>query len=124
MPTPLPAAIRQSAESAFKTDFSNVKVHINSSAAQQVGARAMTKGDEIHFAPGAYNPGSLQGQRLLAHELAHVVQQRKGVPKAEGSLQEREARVMAEAVLSGKAPVGVMTVIPNKVSFPVAQVTR
>ena len=84
----------------------------------------MTKGDEIHFAPGAYNPGSLQGQRLLGHELAHVVQQRKGVPKAEGSLQEREARVMAEAVLSGKAPVGVMTVIPNKVSFPVPQVTR
>ena len=43
-----------------------------------IGAIAFTWGSDIHFAPGHYNPHSIQGQQLLGHELAHVLQQRAG----------------------------------------------
>jgi hypothetical protein len=44
----------------------------------EAGAIAFTMGNEIYFAQGRYQPDTLQGQQLLGHELAHVVQQRAG----------------------------------------------
>ena len=74
---PLPEAVRQQMESFFKTDFSDVRVHVGAQA-QMIGAVAFTLGSAIHFAPGQYNPNTSHGQRLLGHELTHVMQQRSG----------------------------------------------
>ncbi|WP_437745586.1 DUF4157 domain-containing protein [Sorangium sp. So ce1504] len=65
-------------EAAFGTDFSGVRVHPRSSRAAALGALAYTQGSEIHVAPGRWAPETRQGQELLGHELAHVVQQRAG----------------------------------------------
>ena len=74
---PLPEAVRQQMESLFNTDFSDVRVHVGAQA-QSIGAVAFTMGSQIHFAPGNYNPNTSHGQRLLGHELTHVMQQRSG----------------------------------------------
>jgi hypothetical protein len=74
---PLPDQVRAKMETAFSADFSDVRVHIGQEAAS-LGAIAYTWGTNIHFAPGQYNPNTIQGQKLLGHELWHVVQQRSG----------------------------------------------
>ncbi|WP_313537508.1 DUF4157 domain-containing protein [Sphingomonas sp.] len=81
---PLPDAVRAKMEAAFGTDFSRVRVHEGPQAAR-IGAIAFTTGHDIYFAPGQYRPETVQGQQLLGHELAHVVQQRQGRVKAPGS---------------------------------------
>ncbi|MBB4079707.1 hypothetical protein GGR28_002332 [Lewinella aquimaris] len=76
--SPLPNATRKSMESAIGADFSGVRVHTGSHAARlsnQIGAQAFTHGNDVYFNSGTYNPGSVGGQRLLAHELTHTVQQ-------------------------------------------------
>lgn len=76
--SPLPAATRGRMEQGFGRDFSAVRVHNDSRAAQLnegVNARAFTTGSDIFFSRGAYAPGTSSGDRLLAHELAHVAQQ-------------------------------------------------
>jgi len=80
----LPPVIQSSMESRFGHDFSAVRVHADDAAAKaaaSVSARAFTLGSNVVFARGQYAPGSRAGQWLLAHELAHVVQQ-GGAPKA------------------------------------------
>ncbi|MFN3254099.1 MAG: DUF4157 domain-containing protein [Ilumatobacter sp.] len=72
---PLDESTRGRFESAMGADFGGVKVHANSQLAPEIGAHAFTHGSDVHFAPGAYDPGSTAGQHLLAHELTHVVQQ-------------------------------------------------
>jgi len=74
---PLPSEVRTKMETAFSADFSDVRVHIGHEASS-LGAIAYTWGTNIHFAPGQYNPHTIQGQKLLGHELWHVVQQRSG----------------------------------------------
>jgi hypothetical protein len=69
--------IRQTMESFFQANFSEVRVH-EGPAAQGLGALAFTMGENLHFAPGLYDPTRLEGVELLAHELTHVVQQREG----------------------------------------------
>lgn len=76
--TGIPDEVKNKMENSLNSDFSNVKVHANSSKAPEVGALAYTQGHDIHFAPGQFNPESSQGQKLLGHELTHVVQQRQG----------------------------------------------
>jgi len=74
----IPDVNRQMFESTMGHDFSSVNVHTDSesdSLNKQVGARAFTTGSDIFFRQGEYNPASSDGQRLLAHELTHVVQQ-------------------------------------------------
>jgi hypothetical protein len=75
---PLDAATRAFFEPRFKQDFGDVRVHTDEQsrwAAHAIGARAFTAGSDIAFMSGAYEPRADRGQRLLAHELAHVVQQ-------------------------------------------------
>lgn len=74
---PLPAELRRRMERAFRSDFSRVRLAIGE-APRRLGARALTRGEEIAVAPNHYRPETVAGQRLLAHELAHVVQQRTG----------------------------------------------
>lgn len=75
---PLPDLVRAPMERAFGADFSGVRVHADSDVAPRIGASAFTRGSDIHFAPGQYRPDDRTGQRLLAHELTHVVQQGAG----------------------------------------------
>ncbi|HEX6371352.1 MAG TPA: DUF4157 domain-containing protein [Longimicrobium sp.] len=75
---PLDAEARAFMEPRFGRDFAAVRVHTGRAAAAgaaSVGANAFTTGPDIVFAPGQYAPGTAAGRRLLAHELAHVVQQ-------------------------------------------------
>ena len=65
-------------EAAFGADLSGVRVHTGGDAAQisqSLGAHAFTHQSDIYFNTGTYDPHSLSGQRLLAHELTHTVQQ-------------------------------------------------
>ncbi len=74
----LPDNLRSQMESGFGTDFSNVRLHTDSQAAQlsqNINAKAFTYGNDIYFNKGQYNPTSNSGQHLIAHELTHVVQQ-------------------------------------------------
>jgi hypothetical protein len=80
---PLPAGVRQRFEPGFGHDLGGVRVHADehaATAAQAVQARAYTYGRDIVFGRGEYAPHSAPGQRLLAHELAHVVQQSAAAP--------------------------------------------
>jgi uncharacterized protein DUF4157 len=78
---PLDAAARSFMERRFGRRFGNVRVHAEKRAvesARAVGALAYTVGQNIVFGAGQYQPSSASGRRLLAHELAHVVQQEPG----------------------------------------------
>jgi len=75
---PLDTSTRTFMESRFGHDFSQVQVHENSRAATSanaINAKAYTLGSHIVFGAGHYQPESNEGRRLLAHELAHTVQQ-------------------------------------------------
>jgi Domain of unknown function (DUF4157) len=74
---PLPDAVRSKMEAALGADFSGVRVHVGPQA-ERIGAIAFAMGSDLYFAPGRYQPDTIQGQQLLGHELAHVVQQRQG----------------------------------------------
>ncbi len=76
--TGMPDKVKSKMEDSLKADFSDVKVHANSPKAPEVGALAYTQGHDVHFAPGQFSPDTSSGQKLLGHELAHVVQQREG----------------------------------------------
>ena len=80
---PLDGSTRAFMESRFGQDFGRVRVHTGGAAAQsaeEVQAKAYTAGQDVVFNRGEYRPGSHSGQQLIAHELAHVVQQSRGIP--------------------------------------------
>jgi hypothetical protein len=101
---------RISMETYFGHDFSRVKVHSDAQAAasaRAVNALAYTVGNNLVFGSGQYAPVTIQGQRLLAHELTHVIQQES----TGGSLQAAGLNIMgndryeheAEAAANGIA---------------------
>jgi Domain of unknown function (DUF4157) len=80
---PLDGPLRRDMESRFGHPFAQVRVHTDAPAARSalaLNANAYTVGNHIAFAPGRFAPGSAGGQRLLAHELAHITQQSRGGP--------------------------------------------
>jgi Domain of unknown function (DUF4157) len=95
---PLSTAIRSRMEPNLGASLGNVRVHTgadSAEAAKGFGARAFTIGEDVHFNSGEFTPGTKEGDRLLAHELTHVVQgQKSGVQrKAEGGEEEKGAEV-------------------------------
>jgi hypothetical protein len=104
---PLPAPVQRKMERAFGADFSRVRIH-RGAHVQHLEAAAYTRGHRIHFAPGEGNLASPQGQAMLGHELAHVLQQRQG--RARGgaaSALNDDPRLEAEAdALGAKAARG------------------
>ncbi|HTQ78917.1 MAG TPA: DUF4157 domain-containing protein [Thermoanaerobaculia bacterium] len=74
---PIPEGVREKMERALRADFSDVRIHVGPEASS-IGALAFAHGSDIYFASGQYNPNTSHGQRLLGHELTHVVQQRAG----------------------------------------------
>ncbi|MFN6497789.1 MAG: DUF4157 domain-containing protein [Nostoc sp. DedQUE01] len=75
---PLDTGLQQSMGQAMGADFSGVSVHTDKQSDQlnqSIQAKAFTTGQDVFFQQGAYQPGSREGQELIAHELTHVVQQ-------------------------------------------------
>lgn len=108
---PLGSSSRSFMEERFGFSFERVRVHDDARAAESaraVNALAYTVGDHVVFGRGQYDESSRAGRRLLAHELAHVVQQRATGPRRQASLvigdagdaAEREADRAAESVAS------------------------
>jgi hypothetical protein len=117
----LPATTVARMQEAFGgEDFSVVRVHTDASAgraADSFDARAFTVGSDIAFGPGEFQPGTLAGDALIAHELAHVVQQRSASAAVdaartdganEGALEEDAdlAAMQAVSALHGLEPAG------------------
>ena len=78
---PLDESTRSTMESRFGQDFGDVRVHTDeraSKSAESVGANAYTVGSDVVFRSGHFDSSSPTGQRTIAHELSHVVQQRSG----------------------------------------------
>ena len=74
----LPVATRLHMERQLGHSFETVRIHAGGEA-ESVGAHAFALGEDIHFAAGAYSPDSPNGQRRIAHELTHVIQQSGGI---------------------------------------------
>jgi len=92
-------------ERRFDHDFSRVRVHADhaaASSARSAAAAAYTVGRDIVFGAGMYNPNSNEGRRLLAHELAHVVQQQRPSGGAAKPAQESDATAAAHRALDGE----------------------
>lgn len=135
--SPLEESVRTDMEARMGHDFGDVRVHTGDAAdasARSVSAHAYTVGPNIVFQRGAYDPGSSQGQTLLAHELTHVVQQRSGpvdgTPAAGGvsvsdpsDRFEVDAARNAERVMSQPAPAtaGAAVQAAHDPSLPVVQ---
>lgn len=80
---PLDPSVRGFMELRFRHDFSKVRIHadpLSAASARTIDADAYTVGPDIVFNSGRYSPHTEHGKRLLAHELAHVVQQSSDVP--------------------------------------------
>lgn len=89
---PLDATTRAFMEPRFGHDFSQVRVHTDAQAAESarsVNALAYAVGKDVVFGVGQYVPGTSKGQRLLAHELTHVVQQSSGGGEDVGQSNEK-----------------------------------
>jgi outer membrane protein OmpA-like peptidoglycan-associated protein len=98
---PLDPRQREFFDAQFGHDFRDVRIHSDARAAEEAReakARAVTSGNDIAFAAGEYAPGTQQGQELLAHELAHTVQQGQG----ETSVQRKPPEGRKEGI--GKKP--------------------
>jgi hypothetical protein len=99
--------VSQNLEANVGAPLGDVRVHTDDHAAalaRAVSARAFTVGSDIYFGSGEYNPGTRDGAQLIAHEAAHVVQQR-GAPRSgpltvsqPGEPLEREAEAVARGV--------------------------
>jgi hypothetical protein len=109
---PLPNDVRTRFETSLSADLSEVRLHTgdeSAAAARSVGAKAYTIGNDIHFARGQYAPADPFGVHLLAHEVAHTVQQSGGSPEPRAKLEvtsagdavEQAADAAADRMLAG-----------------------
>jgi hypothetical protein len=116
---PLDSSTRALFESRFRHDFSKVRVHTGDRAAESaraVNALAYTVGQNVVFGSGRYDPASADGQRLLAHELTHVVQQHNVSPTSQPEslvigpqndhLEAEANRAEATSAVRSQAPTG------------------
>jgi hypothetical protein len=104
---PLEPGIRASFEPRFGRDLSGVRIHtgpIAEQSARALDAKAFTVGQEVFFDSGRYQPHTGAGRRLLAHEIAHTVQQRSSAraqvqlqPNDLGSYPETERHRIAQS---------------------------
>ena len=91
---PLDPVTRQRFEGRFGRSFHGVRVHTEANAAQsaaRIGALAYTNREHVVFGAGQYAPGSDTGDRLLAHELTHVVQQSTGLASSAAIQRQADA---------------------------------
>ncbi len=102
---PLDSGLRSRMESAFGASFGHVRTHTDANGAalaREANARAFTVGEHIAFGSGEYQPGTLTGDALIAHELAHTLQQDRGLsPEAPGGAAEEALEEDANASAVG-----------------------
>jgi Domain of unknown function (DUF4157) len=120
--SPLDAGTRAFFEPRFGRDLGGVRVHQDPGAAasaRSVGAHAYTVGQHVVFASGRYAPHTDGGRRLLAHELAHTVQQGSGGPARSvlrvedpGTAAEAEADAAANAIMAASPSPGLRPAPP------------
>ena len=111
---PLDPGARSFMERSFGHDFSRVRVHTDSQAsasAESIRAHAYTVGSDIVFRAGRYDTGSQAGQRLLAHELTHVVQQGASAPLARTQPAQATAAPVAVSRSSARVQRAIATSI-------------
>lgn len=126
----LPSELQGRLEGSLGTDLSSVRVHTGSESAQvasQLGAHAYALGQDVHFGAGSYQPDSADGQALIAHEVAHTVQQRGASPAVQGKLEvsepgdahEVEAEQFVQSFVSGEnhAPVSSVGVSVSRMTI-------
>jgi hypothetical protein len=122
---PLDAATRGYFEPRLGHDFSRVRVHTDTKAAESarsVNALAYTFGGDVVFGAGQFAPETTQGKRMLAHELTHVVQQSGSTPQAplalgdSDSRAERQADEVAERLDQSPGPIPISPAIGSLVS--------
>jgi hypothetical protein len=110
---PLAQDVRSFMEERFNYDFGRVRIHTNDKAtasAKSIHAAAYTVGYDIVFGPGRYAPRTMQGLHLLAHELAHVIQQSGATSTSTFTLEpasgsfESQARAASSQVMMGEPP--------------------
>ncbi len=115
---PLDLSSRALMEPRFGQDFSNVRVHTDSQAADSAGAvnaLAYTVGHDVVFGAGQYAPQSPAGKSLLAHELTHVVQQESGQVGADAeSRAQRSADLVSRGQPANKEMAGTSEVSLQK----------
>lgn len=119
---PLDHATRAFMEDRFGVDFSYVRVHTDKQAkdsARALNASAYAVGQDVAFASGQYAPETARGKRLLAHELAHILQQRRSrttLPciNATGDVFERHAHALSSAIVDGTSLNGAGSEFRNK----------
>lgn len=95
----LQPGLREQMETDLGSNFSLVRLHTGSQAAQlshSLNAQAFTYGNDVYFGAGQYNPGAKEGKRLLAHELTHVMQQQSAVQPKQIQRLVADADVEAE----------------------------
>ena len=112
---PLPLATRQLMRSRFGTDFSEMRVYTDNSAAkmnQDLKAHAFTIGRDIYFGAGRFQPESNVGQKLLAHELTHTLQQ-TAAPNRTVAIQKEQAASGSGSQSSSKTTVQDMFPFPQ-----------
>ncbi|WP_113718517.1 eCIS core domain-containing protein [Arthrobacter dokdonensis] len=91
---PLADGVRRGFEARFGRDFTRVRVHADSGAAalaQSMNAAALTVGSDIFFGGGRFQPGTMEGRMLLAHELTHTLQPAGQGVSTPGDASERAA---------------------------------
>jgi Domain of unknown function (DUF4157)/Bacterial toxin 4 len=107
---PLDVETRRDFEPRFGVDFSRVRIHGGAAAdraARGLSAAAVTYGDHVAFRAGRHEPGTPAGRHLVAHELAHVVQQRRPGGGASAASEAAADRAADEALWGGRTPVAV-----------------
>ncbi|NNG00309.1 MAG: DUF4157 domain-containing protein [Desulfobacteraceae bacterium] len=111
---PLDGNVRSCMESAFGIDFSHVRAHMDNTAAglsNRFDARAFTVGNHVAFGANEYKPGTIVGDALIAHELAHVVQQQGGTESTQKSMPNGTDTQRSLEEDSDKSAAGVLTVL-------------
>src|ERR1041384_579232 len=118
---PLPESIRAEASARLGHDFSNVRIHADSSAATQAArfeANAFTVGNDVFFGSGKFDLSSRAGKDRLTHELVHTVQQRGTTEPTRSDLIAAETQ--ARNVASGSSLSAVNVVAPHVMREPTA----
>jgi len=111
---------------AFGRDLSDVRIHTGSTASRlsnRYGARALTVGNHVAFAAGEYRPGTPVGDALMAHELAHVVQQR-GSSRSVASLQRGSGAIDALEQDADSSAAGVVASLWQGVHGSASRIAR